>query len=60
MPAGVPVACVAINGGENAGLLALQILALKYSDIMEKLSNYKITMANAVAEDDTNIQKEFC
>lgn len=30
MPAGIPVACVAINGALNAGLLAVQILAVKY------------------------------
>ena len=32
MPAGVPVATVAIDGAENAGLLAVQILGGKYSD----------------------------
>jgi 5-(carboxyamino)imidazole ribonucleotide mutase len=41
MPPGVPVAAVAINGAKNAGILALQILALKYPEINEKLKNYK-------------------
>lgn len=59
MPSGVPVATVAINGGENAGLLALQILSLKYSEIKEKLIENKKIMADAVTEDDINIQKEF-
>ncbi len=59
MPSGVPVACVAINGGENAGLLALQILSLKYPEIMKKLQNHKEAMSAAVAEDDINILKEF-
>lgn len=59
IPSGVTVACVAINGGENAGLLALQILSLKYPDIMEKLQSHKTAMAAAVAEDDQKIQKEF-
>lgn len=60
MPGGIPVACVAINGAENAGLLALQILSLKYPEIMKKLSNYKNDMAAAVAADDAQLQKEFC
>jgi 5-(carboxyamino)imidazole ribonucleotide mutase len=41
MPPGIPVATVAINGAKNAGILALQILALKYADISEKLIKYK-------------------
>ncbi len=41
MPGGVPVATVAINGAKNAGILAAQILALKYPEIDEKLMIYK-------------------
>ena len=41
MPSGIPVATVGVNGGENAGLLALQMLGLKYPQIAEKLSAYK-------------------
>ena len=41
MPPGVPVATVAINGAKNAGILAVQILALKYADISEKFKKYK-------------------
>jgi 5-(carboxyamino)imidazole ribonucleotide mutase len=41
MPPGIPVATVAINGAKNAGILALQILAIKYADISEKLIKYK-------------------
>lgn len=41
MPAGVPVATVAVNGGENAGLLAAQILSVKYPELQEKLKAYK-------------------
>jgi 5-(carboxyamino)imidazole ribonucleotide mutase len=41
MPSGVPVACMSINGSKNAALLAIQILALKYSDLAEKIENYK-------------------
>ena len=35
MPSGIPVACVAINGGLNAGLLAIQILSVKYPNFMK-------------------------
>jgi 5-(carboxyamino)imidazole ribonucleotide mutase len=41
MPSGVPVACMSINGAKNAAILAIQILALKYNDLAEKIENYK-------------------
>ena len=41
MPSGIPVATVGVNGGENAGLLALQILGIKYPEIAAKLEDYK-------------------
>lgn len=41
MPAGVPVATVAIGNSTNAGLLALRILSIKYGDIAEKLEAYR-------------------
>ncbi len=37
MPPGIPVATVAIDGAKNAGVLAVQILSLKYPEIREKL-----------------------
>lgn len=55
MPAGIPVACVAINGGENAALLALQILGIKYPEISKKLTEFKREMANKVIADDKEI-----
>lgn len=39
MPSGIPVATVGVNGGENAGLLALEILGVKYPDIAGKLKD---------------------
>lgn len=48
MPKGVPVATVAINGGENAGLLAIQILSVKYPDLREKFKEYKIQLKDEV------------
>src|ERR687889_1793240 len=41
MPAGVPVATVAINGAKNAGILASQILGLKFVKLAEKVEKYK-------------------
>jgi len=41
MPAGVPVACVAIGGAKNAALLAAEILGLKYDRIREALKQYR-------------------
>lgn len=56
MPNGVPVATVAINGGLNAGLLAIQMLALKYEDLDKKLAKYKEDMATSVNNDDAKLQ----
>lgn len=44
MPAGVPVATVALNGAKNAGILAAQIIGISNSSIAEKLAAYKTTL----------------
>ncbi len=41
MPPGIPVACVGIDNGENAALLAVSILSLKYPELKEKLAKYR-------------------
>lgn len=41
MPAGVPVATVAIGGAKNAGILAAQILATEDANLLEKIITYK-------------------
>ena len=56
MPKGVPVACVAVDGAENAAYLAVQILALKYPDLMEKYIAYKKSMREDVLKQDKEIQ----
>ena len=48
MPAGIPVATVAINGGLNAGLLAAKILATSDPELLEKLKAYKEGMKEKV------------
>lgn len=59
MPSGIPVATVGVNGGENAGLLALQILGIKYPAIAEKLSAYKAAMKDKINSDDAALQSEL-
>ena len=41
MPTGVPVATVAIGGAQNAALLAIQMLSIKYPELREKFKAYK-------------------
>lgn len=45
MPAGVPVATVAVGGGRNAGILAVEILALNNTEIRAKLVAFKQVLA---------------
>jgi 5-(carboxyamino)imidazole ribonucleotide mutase len=59
MPPGIPVATVAIDGAENAALLAAQILSLKYPELKRKLKDYKRQMEQKIAEADKNLQKEI-
>ena len=59
MPSGIPVATVGVNGGENAGLLALQILGVKYPDIARRLKEFKASMANKINADDRALQEEL-
>ena len=59
MPSGIPVATVGVNGGENAGLLALQILGIKYPEIAAKLADYKKQMKDKINADDTALQDEL-
>jgi len=48
MPKGIPVATVAIGGAENAGLLAAQILAGRYSAVAERVKNYRAVQTESV------------
>ena len=56
MPAGIPVATVGVNAGENAGLLALQILGIKYPEIEAQLAQYKQAMKEKINADDKALQ----
>lgn len=48
MPSGVPVATVAIGGGENAAILAAEILAIKYDSLIEKLKDMRKNMKETI------------
>lgn len=56
MPSGIPVATVAINGAKNAGILAVQILGVKYPAIQEKMLQYKQKMEKQVQEKAKNLE----
>lgn len=51
MPSGIPVACVGLDNGKNAGLLAGQILALEDKKIEGKLKEYREKMKEKVVEE---------
>lgn len=59
MPTGIPVATVAINGGANAALLALQILAVSDADLARKLDNKRATDAAAVLAKDASVMEKL-
>lgn len=52
MPSGIPVATVAINGAENAAILAVQMLAVSDDELAEKLAAHRKAMAEAVMKKD--------
>jgi len=57
MPSGIPVATVAINGGQNAGILAAKILAASDAALLQQLKKYSEEMKNQVVEKDTKLQE---
>jgi len=59
MPNGIPVATVAINGAENAAILAIQMLALKYPELSMKLKEYKAKMVKSVQKSDAELQEQI-
>ena len=59
MPKGVPVATVAIDGAENAAILAAQILALSDDSLAEKLRSFKEEMARQVEEKDNALRSGY-
>lgn len=59
MPAGIPVATVAINGAKNAGLLALRILASTDLQLQQKLDLYRGELSDLVIQKNTELQQKL-
>lgn len=59
MPSGIPVATVAIDGAENAALLAVQILSTANAGLRSKLKEYKKTLAAKVEEKNAQLQQRL-
>ena len=59
MPAGVPVATVGINGGRNAGLLAVRILAASDDALREAVARFQADLADQVVARDTALQERL-
>lgn len=57
MPGGIPVATVAIGNSLNAGLLAIQILALSDQDLAQKLQAHRAGLTEKVAEMNSRVQQ---
>ena len=55
MPSGIPVATVAVGGGDNAAYLAAQILSIKYPELADRLAQHRAQMAAAIEADDATI-----
>lgn len=58
MPKGIPVATVAIDGAENAALLAVQILSVRYPELRQKMKEYRKKMEEEVLEKDKAFSKQ--
>ncbi|HHY91672.1 MAG TPA: 5-(carboxyamino)imidazole ribonucleotide mutase [Clostridiales bacterium] len=58
MPKGIPVATVAIDGAENAALLAVQILSVRYPELRQKVKEYRKKMEEEVLEKDKAFSRQ--
>jgi 5-(carboxyamino)imidazole ribonucleotide mutase len=59
MPAGVPVATVALNGAKNAGLLSVQILGSADQAIANQMAAYKQALGSAVLDKVKSVQEKW-
>ena len=58
MPTGVPVATVAINGGANAGILAVKMLAMTDATLAAKMHDFIVEQKNSVEAKDVILQEK--
>lgn len=59
MPAGIPVATVAVDGAANAAILAAQMLALSDPGLAQRLAKMRADMTAAVLESDKRVAEQF-
>lgn len=59
MPPGIPVATVGMNRGDNAALLAVEMLAMKDEEIAERLKEYREKRKKKVFKDAEEVEREF-
>ena len=59
MPTGIPVATVGVNAAENAALLAIQMLCLKYPQLQEEMVRYRKNMADALTKAGEEVRAQF-
>lgn len=59
MPKGIPVACVAVDGADNAAILAVQMLAVEDAVLSERLTKFKADMAAEVSAKDEKVRGQF-
>ncbi|MEM7580884.1 MAG: 5-(carboxyamino)imidazole ribonucleotide mutase [Cyanobacteria bacterium P01_A01_bin.80] len=57
MPGGIPVATVAIGNAKNAGLLAVQILAVQNTELLIKVQQYRQNLKNSVIAKQNQLQE---
>ena len=57
MPGGVPVATVALDGAQNAGILAAQIIASSNPDLLEKIIDFKESLKDKVIKGAVELKK---
>jgi 5-(carboxyamino)imidazole ribonucleotide mutase len=58
MPPGIPVATMAIDGAENAGIMAASILGVGDEEIYNKLARYKRDLSNLIEQKAERLEKE--
>lgn len=59
MPSGMPVATVAIDGAQNAALLAAQMLSIEDAEIAQKLAEMRADMTKKVLQKDAKLQEDL-
>ncbi|MCX7918755.1 MAG: 5-(carboxyamino)imidazole ribonucleotide mutase [bacterium] len=57
MPTGVPVATVAVGNAKNAGILAVEILGIKYPELRKRINRYKSTLKKEVERKSEELER---